>query len=244
MDIPEQIARRGFHTLEVCHFHFPSTDAGYLTEFRAALRAAEVELYSILIDRGDITAPDVATREADLLLTRQWIEVAAALGAACVRVDAGQQSPTDDIVRLSAANLAGLARFSNSVGVRTITENWRETSRYPIPLLEILDRCEGSVGLCADLGNAEGPDKYETLKLLLPRATSIHYKARYGVDGHINSSDRDACKALIDNAGFSGPISLIYSDTQNEWGAVDQLKEAVTASFPALRAADQSASVR
>jgi sugar phosphate isomerase/epimerase len=228
LDIPAQIAQRGIHTLEVCHFHLPTTEASYLAEFRGALRAANVELYSVLIDRGDITSPDPQQRAADLHFIRQWIEVAAALGAVGVRIDAGLESPSPEVVRLSATHLAELAHFAAGLNVAAITENWHATSRYPRPLLDILDRCEGKVRLCADLGNAEGHDKYETLELLLPRATSIHFKARYDAQGRIDATDHERCCALIRNAGFSGPISLIYSETANEWEAVEQLKEAVS----------------
>ena len=86
LDIPAQIAQHGIHTLEVCHFHLPTTEAAYLAEFRAALAAANVELYSILIDRGDITARDPQQRTSDLEFIRHWIEVAAAVGAFGVRM--------------------------------------------------------------------------------------------------------------------------------------------------------------
>ena len=48
----------GIGTLEICHFHFPDTDATTLRELRAALDVAGVELFSILIDMGDISNAD------------------------------------------------------------------------------------------------------------------------------------------------------------------------------------------
>jgi sugar phosphate isomerase/epimerase len=234
LELPALIAARGIHTLELCHFHLPSVEPDYLGQLRAALRDAGVELYSILIDRGDITSPDLQLQDEDLRVTRGWIDVAAEVGAQCVRIDAGLQPPTPEVVQLSAANLSELARYASERGVRVITENWHATSRYPRPLLEILDRCEGQVGLCADLGNAEGADKYETLGLLLPRATSIHFKVRYNEDAGIERTDFARCIGLITEAGFTGPISLIYNQTDREWAAVDQLKEALMEALPGV----------
>jgi sugar phosphate isomerase/epimerase len=199
-----------------------------------ALPPARVELYSVLIDRGNITAPDAVVRDTELQFIRGWIDIAAELGAGRVRIDAGLEPPTPEVIRLSAAGLSELADYARAAGVRVITENWHATSRQPGPLLEILDRCNGAVGLCADLGNAEGHDKYETLALLLPRATSIHFKVRYDGEAGIERTDFDRCVSLIEAARFDGPMSLIYNETDREWAAVDQLREAMVGSMPAL----------
>lgn len=244
LQIPAQVAAHGIHTLEVCHFHLPSVEPEYLAEFRAALWAADVELYSVLIDRGDITARDAAILEEDLQFIRHWIDVASELGAKCVRIDAGLQPPTPEIVQASAANLAALAAYAASRNVKVITENWHATSREPVPLLEILDRCDGRVGLCADLGNAEGPNKYETLGMLLPRATSIHFKVRYDADGQIEPMDFAHCARLIQSSGFDGPMSLIYNETDREWAAVDQLAEAIIGTFSGLTASNPISRLR
>src|SRR5262245_17949212 len=58
LELPAQIARRGISALEICHFHLPSTTPDYLAALRDACQTAGVETYSILIDTGDIAAPD------------------------------------------------------------------------------------------------------------------------------------------------------------------------------------------
>ena len=227
LELPAQVARRGIGALEICHFHLPSTSPGYLSELRAACRAAGVETYSILIDTGDITAPDPQRRAADIQTIRDWIDVAAELGAGHVRVVAGMQPPSPETIRLSAQNLRELAAYAARRGVKTITENWHATGLDPQALVTILDQCEGAVGLCADIGNAEGPDKYATLELLLPRASSIHFKARYTPDAQIEATDFRRCLELIEAADFQGIVTVIYGDTDREWDAVEQLVEAL-----------------
>jgi sugar phosphate isomerase/epimerase len=227
LGVPAQIAKRGIHALEICHFHFPSTTPEYLAELRRACQAAGVEIYSVLIDGGDIVSPDLERRAADLEMIRGWIDVAAGLGAGRVRIVAGMQPPTPETIELSARNLRELARYAAARGVKTITENWHTTALQPQALLEILERCAGAVGLCADLGNAEGPDKYVSLKALLPHASSIHFKARYTADQQIEPVDFARCVELIDSAGFQGAITLIYNETDREWAAVEQLAEAL-----------------
>src|SRR5688572_21804636 len=81
LDVPRACARHGIRTLETCHFHLPSVERSYLTEFAAAAREAGVELFSILIDTGDPTAADPAKRGRDMDLIRAWMGVAAEVGA-------------------------------------------------------------------------------------------------------------------------------------------------------------------
>ena len=227
LDLPARIAQHGIHALEICHFHLPSTTPAYLAELRQACRAAGVETYSILIDTGDITAPDPQQRAADLQTIRSWIDVAAELGAGRVRIVAGMQAPTPEVIRRSVDNLRDLVEYAEQRGVKTITENWHATGLDPQALLSILDQCEGTVGLCADIGNAEGPNKYATLAQLLPRASSIHFKARYTPTAGIEATDFTRCLDLLTAANFQGIVTLIYGDTDREWAAVEQLAEAL-----------------
>jgi hypothetical protein len=141
------------------------------------------------------------------------------------------QPPTPDVIRLSVESLRELAGYADRRGVKTITENWHATGLDPRALLSILDQCQGAVGLCADIGNAEGPDKYATLAQLLPRASSIHFKARYTPDARIEEADFTRCLELIEAANFQGIVTLIYGDTDREWAAVEQLAAALRPLF-------------
>jgi sugar phosphate isomerase/epimerase len=230
LDIPALLREHGITTLEICHFHLPTTEAAYLQALRDRLRDAQIELFSILIDAGDITAADPAQQAADHAFIQQWIGHAAALGAQRVRIDAGLQPPTPEVIQRSAQQLHALAQSAAAVGVDVSTENWHLTSQEPAALLDILDQCDGSVGLCADTGNAEAtPDKYQTLAQLLPRATSIHFKARYTPAGDIEQADLQRCLGLIQQAAFDGVVTLIYDRKQAEWAGIDRLRTALHA---------------
>jgi sugar phosphate isomerase/epimerase len=225
VDVPAQMAQHGITTLEVCHFHLPGTDAAYLQQLRDAIEAAGIELYSVLIDGGDIVAPDPEQRAADMQMTQEWIDIAAALGAQQVRVAAGRQPATPDVIQTSAQNLRTCAQYASDKGLRTITENWLITSQEPDDLLAILDGCNGTVGLCADTGNAEATaDKYATLEKLLLRASSVHFKAQYQPDGAINQDDARRCTALMQESGFDGVVTLIYADKHDEWAGIERMR--------------------
>jgi len=161
-------------------------------------------------------------------LLNESLGIAAALRARVVRIDAGLQPPTPEVLAESARQLRALAELAEQQGLRAITENWHATSREPLALLTILERCGGHLGLCADTGNAEATaDKYATLAQLLPHASSVHFKARYESDGIIEMDDLGRCCALIEQAGFAGVITLIYAGKQNEWAQIGRLRAAI-----------------
>jgi sugar phosphate isomerase/epimerase len=227
-ELPGQLADHDIRLLELCHFHLASRESTYLQAIRRTLQSADVTLFTLLIDTGDLAEPDPDRRRAEVELIAGWIPVASQLGAQRVRISAGRQPPTAEAIERSAAGLNVLQAEATRCGLVAVTENWQTTSEQPESLLEILARCQGRVGLCADTGNAEAtPDKYATLAQLLPHATSVHFKARYTAQGDIEQGDAQRCADLMRQAGFDGPITLIYDRKVDEWAGVERLRAAL-----------------
>jgi len=247
LELPGRLAGAGIGTLEICHFHLPSTDTGFLAELRGAAKSAGVELFSVLIDAGDITQADPAQREAELACIRGWLDVAAAIGASHSRVIAGYAPVERDgedlrahpIIRQSATNLRRLAAYAEERGVRVITENFRATAERADQLLAILELCEGEVGLCADFGNfpstssgqRKGPGKYDELAAIAPQADSAHAKAIYDGEGRPDAPELARCLGLLAGVGFDGPISLIFDTPfhrgEDEWVNLAALRKLI-----------------
>jgi sugar phosphate isomerase/epimerase len=223
LEAPAAVAARGIMGLEVCHFHFPRTDADYLGELRGRLDAAGVRPLTLLLDAGDLTAPDAATRQRDLARLKGWVDVAARLGARQVRAIAGDARPGGEAIGWSIAGLGELAGYAKERGVGVITENWRQLALRPADLLAILDGLDGAVGLCADFGNYRGPGKYDDLRAILPRAGSIHAKAEFPRAGELEREDFTRCLDLAREAGFAGPYVLIFDGPGDEWASLDQM---------------------
>lgn len=239
LELPARLAQLGVHTLEIVHFHFPNTEAAFLADLRAALAESGVELFSILIDAGDITHPDEAKRAEHLAWIRNWIEIAARCGASHARVIAGysqvdtlsanlHDNPT---LQRSATHLCQLADFAASHGVRVITENFRETASQPESVLTLLELCEGKVGLCADFGNFKGPHKHLDLAAIFPRADSAHVKANYDINGVLDMGELKQGMDHLAATGFDGPLSLIFDAPlrghETEWDNLVALRECI-----------------
>ncbi len=109
----------------ICQALIPTTSRA----LRQAIQSAGIELYSVLIDTGDIAAPGAEQRAADIQTIGDWIGIAAALGAGVVRISAGQQPPSPEVIERSGQQLHAFAQLAARHGVRVITENWQRTSQ-------------------------------------------------------------------------------------------------------------------
>ena len=224
LDVPGEAVAHGIGTIELCHFHFPSTDDSYLGALKDSVAKAGVELYSILIDTGDITASDVAAREADFKTIRGWIDIAAKVGAGHVRIIAGDAGADEQSIRLSIEGLRSLSAYAKERGVIALTENFKKLAGKPETCLEIVEQCEGSVGLCADFGNFPAGSRSEDLAAVLPKANSIHAKAEYP-NGEMDQESYARNVKLAVDSGFDGPMSLIYQDSGDVWEHLDEMRD-------------------
>lgn len=218
IDLPAQLREHGFDLLQICHFHLPTRDPGYLAELRAALADARIDLDAVLVDDGDLTHPtDADDHEAWIA---GWLEDSVALGARRARVIAGKSEPTPERLKSSSERLARLAR--EHADVRVVTENWLELMPTAADVHAVLDPTEGSVGLLIDLGNWKGADKYDELMSVAPLAETCHAKCHFD-DGEPDAPDFERSLQTLRAVDYDGPLALIYdSSGGDEWGSLDR----------------------
>lgn len=227
LELPAELRRRGYDTVQICHFHLPTRAPAYLGELRSALAAAQVELDAILVDDGDLTDP--ADADAHQSWIAGWLDDAAALGARRARVIAGKQPPTPGRLRASARRLAELA--SAHPDIRVVTENWLGLLPSAADVHAVLAPTDGTVGFLIDLGNWTGPDKYTELASIAPLAETCHSKCHFNADGP-DTEDYQRSLQVLRDAGYTGPLALIYDGPDgDEWAALDQEHDITEAVF-------------
>lgn len=238
LDVPAKAASHGFYSFDLSVYHLPSIERGYLADLRAAFEEAKVELFQLLIDTGDVDSADPDARAAGVTHIKRWMDIAVELGATGVRYVPGDGEPTPETIRTSGEAFRELADYAAECGLRPATENYRNFNLKAENLLAVLEHSEREYGLIADFGNARGPDKYETLEMILPRATSIHAWAEVDDDGDLISEDFRRCLTMARDNGFDGPIMLqsgypvdVFERTREVWTRVDEMREEVRAVF-------------
>ena len=186
----------------------PSRSPAYLRALRSTLEVTGVELWSVLIDAGDITHPQHGGRDEAWIA--EWVDIAGQLGAKRARVIAGKQPSTPEAHSASRAALTRLADRAEAQGVRLMTENWFDLLGTPAAVHDLLGSLDGRVGLCFDFGNWKGKSKYDDLAKIAPLAESCHAKPQFDAAGAIVREDYVHCLDITRQAGFGGPYTLIY----------------------------------
>ncbi|SFJ41600.1 Sugar phosphate isomerase/epimerase [Paenibacillus sp. UNC496MF] len=228
VDLPAHLAKEGFGAVEIGHFHFPSTDDGYLAELRAAVERAGISLDTILLDYGDVSSADEVRRQADVAYAREWIDVAAKAGAKNIRVVAGESEPGDKAaLARSIASLKELHAYGQSRNVRVITENFKPLASTSDNVLAIIGAFEGGLNVIDDFGNFKGETKYEQLAAILPHAVSIHAKAHYDENGLPDTEEYVRCLELLKTGGYDGAVSLIYDGPGDMWEGLSRIRRIV-----------------
>ncbi len=238
LDVPAKTAAQGFHEFDLSVYHLPSIERGYLADLRAAFADAGVELFQLLIDTGDVDSADPQERAAGVAHIKRWMEIAVDLGATGVRYVPGDSEPTPETIRASGEAFRELFDFAVGLGLKPATENYRHFNLKADDLLGVLEHSERDYGVIADFGNARGPNKYETLEAIMPRATSIHAWAEVDEKGDLISEDFQRCLTMARDAGFDGPIMLqsgypvdVFQRTREVWARVDEMRDEVRAVF-------------
>lgn len=224
LDVPAALADHGYHTMELCHFHLPSTDGPYLEGLRKRIEDHRIELWSTLIDDGNLNDPEHADR--DLRWTSEWIVRAAALGSRCVRVVAGKAPSSDASIRKSAESLERLIEVADPLNVRVLTENWFDTLNSPAAVDQLFDLVGPELGLCFDFGNWGDDDKYENLVQIAGYADSCHAKCQY-IDGKPGVEDFARCLQITRDAGFNGPYTLVHGEHGRVWETLDEQRNLI-----------------
>lgn len=238
LDFPAEVAARGINCVDLCIQHIPNIEPSYLAELRAAFESADVELYQLLIDIGEVGSADPDERSGSIALTKRWMEIASELGSTGVRYVPGDSAPTPETISQCGQAFQELYDYSVACGVEPATENYKFFNNQAADLLEVLDVSDRQYGLVADFGNAKGPGKYDTLSRLMPRATAIHQWVQINDDGVLDADESKRCLTLARDKGFDGPVMLLggqpyqlYRDTREMWDAVDELRGEVRSVF-------------
>ncbi|MCS7462301.1 sugar phosphate isomerase/epimerase [Paenibacillus doosanensis] len=228
LELPAEAGARGYKAVEICHFHFPSTDSAYLQLLRNRFETAGVSFDTLLLDYGDLSTRDEKRREADYRLVQEWIEVAAQAGAKQIRVIAGDASPEDkEALYRSAASLSELHEYAAKRGVSVITENFKPLMSRADNCLELLDRTNHQVRMITDFGNFAAPAKYGEFALTLPHSLSVHAKAHYDEAGMPDEPEFRRCLDTLHAAGYNGSVVLIYDGPGDMWEGLARIQRIV-----------------
>jgi sugar phosphate isomerase/epimerase len=135
--------------------------------------------------RNDFATPDKAKRAKDVAHVKEWIEVAARLGAPVFRVFAGTEPkdhPWDEVAKWMADDLRQCVEHGEKFGVIIGIQNHWDFLKTSEQVLKIIQMVNSDwFGAIADTGYFLTPDPYKDMAAVTPYA--VNWQVKEKVDG-------------------------------------------------------------
>ncbi len=209
-------AEHGIEALDATGYYFtgyPAAPAGVV--LRALKREALVNGVTIFGTgvRNDFAVPDAAARKKDVQLVKDWIEVAATLGASVIRVFSGRNQPAgysfDQVLEWMAPLLGECAEYGRSHGVVVGLQNHNDFLKTAEQTIRVVQAVNSEwFGVILDIGSLRQSDPYAEIEKLIPYAVSWQLKEKVGYGTEERPTDLRRVKAIIDKAGYRGFLPI------------------------------------
>lgn len=221
------------HKIEPWSAHFPSTDAKYLAEFRAAVEKAGAGIANIAVDgENSPYADDPAEREKAVAFSRRWVDVAVGIGSPSVRTNIPRAKDAKPDAERLTESLRQVVDYASSKNVVVHLENDNPVSEDPFFLVQVIEKVNSPwLHALPDFGNtlnAHNEDyAYRAIDAMFAHAYGIcHVK-----DGEVNEQGKathvDLARTfgILKNRGYKGYCSIEYDAPGDVYKATAELVE-------------------
>jgi sugar phosphate isomerase/epimerase len=168
--------------------------------------------------------------EAELKMTREWIDYAATLGAPVIRIFAGNVPGGDSEEAAVARCVEGIDRsleYAAEKGVFLALENHGGITATPAQMLKLVEAVKSSpwFGVNFDGGNFRTDDPYRDLEQIAPYAINVQLKATVHRNGKNEPADLERMVDMLKKAGYRGYVVLEYEEQAEPKEAIPGLIE-------------------
>jgi sugar phosphate isomerase/epimerase len=206
------------HKIEPWSRIFPSTDAKYLEQLRAAVEKAHSAVVDIAVDEEHSQySPDAAERARAVASSKRWVDVGAALGSPGIRTHLqGAKDVKPDVAR-AADTLARVAEYGAKKNVVVNLENDDAVSEDPFFVVQVIEKVNSPwLRALPDFGNTlnthDDDYAYRAIDEMFAHAYGICHVKDGEVDeqGKATHVDLTRTFAILKKHGYKGYCSVEY----------------------------------
>jgi sugar phosphate isomerase/epimerase len=214
-DLLDFCARHNFDGIDPTGYYFPGYPQvpadSWLNDFKRRAFQLGIGISGTGV-RNNFASPDKAQRAADVQLVKQWIEVAAKLGAPVIRVFAGaeiQGHSRDEVLEWMVADLKQCVEHGRKHGVLVGIQNHGDFLKTAEQVLQVVKRVNSDwFGVIVDTGNFQTGDPYEEIARVLPYAVNFQVKeSPYGRESNV-PTDLKRFVQIVRAGGYRGYLPI------------------------------------
>lgn len=221
---------------ELTSYYFPNpVSDDYLKQTRDLAGSLGLEVSGTAIG-NDFCLPVGSARDAQLEMTRKWIDYSAILGAPVIRIFAGRVPKGGneaEAIRMCQKGINESLKYAEKKGVSLALENHGGITSTPAQMMRIIDGINKSpnFGINFDSGNFRTEDPYADLEKIAPLAINAQIKVEMGTRGKEVPADIPRIVKILKNAHYKNFIVLEYEAKEEPKeaipGYIDQLRKLV-----------------
>ena len=213
-DAVHYCAQHGVDALDATGYYFPGypnvppDDYIYNLKLTAFVNGVAISGTGV---RNDFAVADDAARQKDVQLVKDWIVVAAKLGAPVIRVFSGRVRPEghsfDEALEWMVRDFKECAAFGRQHGVVVALQQHNDFLKTAAETIRAIDAVGSDwFGCILDIGSLRSGDPYEEIEKLVPYAVSWQIKENVGRGAQEEPTDLAKIKAIIDRSGYRGYV--------------------------------------
>jgi sugar phosphate isomerase/epimerase len=212
--------------------HFRSVDARYLEQFRAAVEKARGAVVNIAVD-GDHSAyaMDAAERGRAVDFSKQWIDVAAAIGSPSVRTNIAEAKDAKPDLERAAESLRRVADYAATKNVVVNLENDNAVTEDPFFLVQLIEKVNSpwlhaNPDFCNTLATGKEEYAYKGIESMFRHAYSIcHVKAMEANEqtGQVYRVDMPKTFGILKRANYRGYCSMEFDSPGDPYAGTSSL---------------------
>lgn len=215
-DMLDFCAATGFEGVDLTGYYFkdyPQVPPDeYLFEIKRKAFKLGLEISGTGV-RNDFTIADKTRREQELALVKNWIEVAAKIGAPVIRIFAGNQKnegyTKDQITEWMLEDIRTCVEYGKVHGVIIGLQNHNDFIQTADQVIRMIEAINSEwLGLILDTGSYRVLDPYAEITKSIKYTVNWQIKEKIFINGEEKDTDLDKLISIIKSSGYKGYLPI------------------------------------
>lgn len=219
-------AAQGCEGAELTSYFFAEETDEYMLKLRRHCFLRGIALSGTAIG-NNFSHPKGPKRDAEIALTKKWIDRAVLMGAPHIRVFAGvtKEIPRDEADKLVISALEECCDYAGKRGIFLGLENHDSIGSADtlIPMVKAVK--SPWIGINLDSGNFRTADPYKDFAECVPYALNVQYKVEIHAGTGAGKKDADLKRftQILRDGGYQGWVALEYEAKEDSMVAVPRI---------------------
>ncbi len=163
--------------------------------------------------KNNFVNPEKTSRESDIELIKNWLQVSSKLGASIMRIFAGKGKhegySREEVKKWMVSDFQESAKYAEETGVIAALQHHNDFLYEADEIIDILKRVDSEwFGLILDIGSLRRGDPYKEIQKLAPYANYWFIKELVYVDGIAEPVNMKKIAKILKDANYTGYISF------------------------------------